>query len=475
MKKLVLALIVLWAGTTWFVSGWTEKELARQLDQVGTMSHQAVSARLVSYDKGWLKSRAVTSWSMDGTPGGVEFTHTISHGPNPLFGWAKIVSEPVLPEGVSAVISPYFEGSPLTVVTTVDWTGTRKLAIDSPKTDHKKNFGSPASTVRGLPRGPRATFTWHGITGTGELTGKDGWIEIDMPGFESNMPGMGSLNFTGAYFNARSTREEESTLWTGESEAGLESMSLAPLQGDGFQLGKTALKGSDKIESDGTVSSRVRGSVSGLDIPIEEGKTSISRMSLAVTLSNMNKQAFERLSAAMRAPAPATGGSRAETAAFFPGGAATRTAALNVLKGSPVLEITEFSIGSTMGDLDATGRVVFDGNGFSAGRASSMMDYLSRMHITLDASSDQRLLQGLVTRSKMAAAIKQQRGPAGAHELAMRMAREELAGMISSGLLGFDGNVFTLSASMKKGVLRLNGKPADGAMGQLLGRLMSGA
>ncbi len=469
MKKAILALIVLWAGATWFVSGWTEDELSRQIAQVETMTHSAMRAEITTYEKGWLKSRAVTHWTLEGDEETkLEMVHLISHGPNPMFGWAKITTEPVLSAQTQQGISELWDDSPLTIVTQVSFTGTRKLEINSPaaSTQTRGKLKMPGTTGA-----PEAALIWEGLTGTGELTGKDGWIEINAPGFEISNPAMGKAKLAGLYFKSSGSLEAEGDLWTGNSEMGLGELVVQMPGVITFSMGETVLTGGDKMESNGTLSSYFKSNIGLLQAKAMGETFSINRIRMAINLSNLDRQAADALATGFGGQT----GAQAKTTGSRQAADQSGKAFASILKSSPVLEIEEFKVVSALGNLETTGQIRFDGKGFGMRRASSMAESLSRVNFTLNSSVTGDLLEALLTWGNLSAALERQKGPAGVALLAGRMAREDMSGMVINGLLVPSGDGYTLSMSLKNNILFLNGKPADGAMGQFIGKMMSGA
>ena len=513
MKTIITGVAaLLWVGATGFAGGWTQDELTRQIDQVEAVTHAMVRAEIVSYEKGFWKSEAVTRWTLGssgGSTGGdpLELVHHISHGPNPLFGWARITTEPVLSPEAKTALWPYFWNSPITVVTTVGFTGTRKLNITSPETSTEKG---PARTPRiaslsdilNLPktisnrtkmsrvqemrtRRQQAPghIVWKGLSGKGEFTKEDGWIEINMPGFEASGGGTGNMNLASLYFKGKKSRVEGEAFWTRDTEMGFGEISLDVPGMVSFHVGKTVLASGDKMEPDGTVSHYVQKTVNGLKAESAGEQIHIKRAHMALNLSNLDRQAVEELSVAfgaqMDARMKAIGNHQVIETNGMPAATRSTKAFISVLQGSPVFTIEAFKIESDLGDLEASARAAFDGNGFVVRQADSspesQADALRRVNFTFDASISEALLEGLFTWGNLEAAIKRQKGPAGASALAKRMAREEIASLVVGGLLSPDGDRYELSMSIKNNILLLNGRPADGAMGQFIGQLMNGA
>lgn len=513
MREKILGILVLcWMGAMWFTGGWTEKELGRQIEQVENLTHSLMTAEIVRYEKGWLRSEAVTRWTF-GAPGDdsghntLELVHHISHGPNPFFGWAQIATEPVLSPEVKTVLWPYFWDAPITMITRVGFTGTRKVEIHSPETstEHgpvKTSRIRSLADVMDLPklliersgkarlqemrehrRMAPGNVVWKGLSGKGELTDNDGWIEITLPGLEGKGGGTGSMNLAGLYFKASKNRADGETFWSRNTEMGFEEIALAIPGAGSFHMGKTAISGGDKIEPDGTVTHYVNETVNDLMAESAGEKIHIRQARMSLNLGNLDRQAFEELSSAFRAQMDAqiqaVGTHQMGDTKAVPATRQSTDALLSVLRGSPVFEVEEFRISSDLGSLEASARAGFDGNGFTVSGTDSSpaakINTLRRVHFTLSGSISDSLLEALFTWGNLEKAIQRQRGPAGASALAKRMAREQITGLVINGLLSPDGDRYELSVSMQNNTLLLNGRQADGAMGQFLGRMMNGA
>lgn len=479
MKKAIVILVLLWAGGTWFVGGWAQRELTHQLSQLETATHAMLSAEIISYDKGWLKSSAVTSWTIrnggDGAGEVIRFAHTISHGPNPLFGWARITTEPILPEQMARVAADLWNEAPVTVVTKVGFNGTRTLEINSPKTSARPH-GTP-----GTPGSSQTTVNWEGMTGTGEFTGNGGRMEVSVPGLTIEHPAMGEVRLSSLYFNTNGAREEGSALWTGDTETGWEEIFLDARGMMTFQMGKTVLTGGNQIAPDGTVSGYIKSSIDGLSRSGFGTDLDLKRVQLAASLSNLDRQGMESLAVAMRDAAgekaeavPAAGPRQPVDMSGRPAADPGTEAFSSILKGSPVLEVESLRVESDLGELDASARLAFNGNGFVLRKAASIAEPLSRVNLSLNAQVGEALLETVLMWKSMSTATASQMDPDEAEELARRTAKGKIAGMVSKRLLLPRGESYSLSMTMKDTILFINGHPADGSMGQVLGKLIGG-
>jgi uncharacterized protein YdgA (DUF945 family) len=246
------------------IIGYSAEESLRSA--LKTISQQgAYRIELVSFERGWFTSRAVSKLVLEGqyaetlqqafgagadTAIEVRFDHTISHGPIllrdrvPTVGFAYAETDLHLPRMVEMLLAQYLQGKPfLTFRTTFGLFGRSTTLVSNP--DYKGSMG------------PHTSLQWDGASGTINAERRSFNVHLDMPLFKLET---GERLVLVRGVSVRSDQGKRGRhIWLGDTDATVQEVRLMnPESGESAHITgldyrvKAAPDGADRIDVSAT-------------------------------------------------------------------------------------------------------------------------------------------------------------------------------------------------------------------------------
>ncbi len=463
MKKLMMFVALLLVGgaaaAPWMVGNHVEKELGRLTELSSQISGPMMSVEVVSFTKGYLTSEATTRMTMQqgSEVVGLEMKHRIQHGPNPSWGLARIETDYSLTGPMGVAVNKAFGGPAVTSVSTVSFAG-----------DWVEEITSAAIEVP-LDGAPDTVLAWQGLSGTATVSGSEVHVDINAPGFTVKSP-EGEVRLGKMDIKIDGTASENSSGMIGESSMSIDEFVVA---GDGVpqvKVGRMAITGRTEAGADGTLASYSDISVAGLKVVEADQEHGFTRLHIATSLTNLNAEAMDRLATVITKTAEAQAVPAMSGATGQP---EMMEAVAAVLQNSPVFEMEEFMIETPNGDFDADMRLAFNGENFEWPTPLPLM--IGRLDFSLNAETPPAFIREVVRNY----VIYQARAKGATQEEAeasvpTQMIDQQLEALVVQGMLVKTDSSFKLSFSFKDGAVLLNGQPADGLLGSLMGAAMGG-
>lgn len=465
MKKIIAIVSLLFVGgvgaAPWVIGGHIEKEMDRMAELSEHISGPMMSVEVVDYTRGYLTSEATTRISMrqGGETVGLEMKHRIQHGPNPSWGLARVETDYSLTGPMGVAVNKAFGGPAVTSVSTVSFGG-----------DWVEQITSEAIDIP-LDGAPDTTLTWLGLSGTATVKDDLVHMDIDAPGFTVTSPEV-EVRMAGLDMKVDGTVNEAGSGMIGESTMGMDELTVAENGETVMNLGQVTVSSRTEAGANATLASYSDISVDGLKVVDAGQEHGFTRMHMATSLTNLNAEAMDRLAQVMAKEAqaqavPAMGGATGQPELM--------EAVATLLQGSPVFEVTDLTIETENGNFDADMRLTFNGDNFEWPTPLPLM--IGRLDFALHAETPPAFIREVVRNY----AIYQARAQGATQEEAeaavpTQMIDQQLEALVVQGILEKTETRYKLAFTFKDGAVLLNGKPADGMLGSLMGAAMgSGA
>lgn len=444
-----------YAGAAWWSGNEMEASFRAHAQALSADPAMPVKVTVVSYERGLRGATAVTRVGPRQMPQVfLEFEHEITHGPDPAFGWGRIVTRLRGPEPMKAALDEVFGGLPaFTATSTLPFAGGSTTAIVSPAFE------------RG---GAGARTTWGGLTGTLELPGTDrATFELQAPSLVVQGPG-GGVTVTALRSAGEWTLVGPNSLhWTGRSTGSAEAIEVGSAFGR-YAVRKLAVEGWQKDQGD-TLASGYLLTVGAATMPGKAGPEPVfSDFALEVDVDRLDRKAlgdFMHASEAAQQPglAPQEQGRRMlEAVAGLVEGLAAK---------SPRLNLKRLALESPRGGLRAEGHLAMtpvppvagaaaDPGAGAPGTLMAMAERLAGRFV-IDLSPD--LVRFALEKRAAVTAYSElsRRGEpldeTAAAQLAARIAEDRLRLLVEAGLLRPEGERLRVEAVLAGGELTLNG------------------
>lgn len=169
---LIAVLILVGGVAPYFIGGKAESAFRSGVDRFAEES--GLPTTVVSYDRGWLHSHAVTRTTLDDTR--IEIDHAITHGPLLVFGLASIDSR--LPNDITPQLAQVLDESPLTARTKLGYGGGLRVEVASPEFEGT------------LPDMADAHMAWQGLDGYYSRDGNRTEMQLHAPGLTVDYNGV---------------------------------------------------------------------------------------------------------------------------------------------------------------------------------------------------------------------------------------------------------------------------------------------
>ncbi len=444
-----------YAGAAWWSGNEMEAGFRAHAEALSSDSALPLRVTVVSYERGLRGATAVTRVAPRQMPQVfLEFEHDITHGPDPSFGWGRIVTRLRGPEPLRAALDEVFGGQPaFTATSTLPFAGGSSIAIVSPAFD-RGDAGSRAS--------------WGGLSGTVELPGED------VARFDLQAPSV-AVQGRGGRFTATALRTTgewklsgpNSLHWTGRSTGSAESIEVGSPFG-AYGVRRLSAEGWQKDQGD-TLASGYLLTVGAATMPGKAGpETVFSDFALEVDAERLDRKAlgdFMHASEAAQQPglAPQEQGRRMlEAMAGLVEGLAAK---------SPRLNLKRLALESPRGGLRAEGHLAMTPAPAVSGAAADpgagapgvLLAVAERLagRFVIDLSPD--LVRFALEKRAAVTAYSElsRRGEpldeTAAAQLAARIAEDRLRLLVEAGLLRPEGERLRVEAVLAGGELTLNG------------------
>lgn len=463
MKKVTLVavplvIIAAAAGAVpWYAGMRAEQAMRADAEAVGAGKQSPVAVSYTRFERGWLKSEAVSRVALKADPGiYLEVRHEISHTPDRA-SWVRVHSVPQLTGPVKANLDYYFGSQPpLAVDTVVGYDGTRVMQFNSPA------FSKP------LHQRPEMTVSWGGMHGTLSVDANEHWVgSAVMPSLlvegGDTQATVTALKIDGAW-DVRGTAID----WQGETKIGLsEFRVVTPLQ----QFAIKDVTGATYQRSKGNSVEVGYALHVGFGSAAQAGAASqtISNAVLELEFDKLDKKALSKYLADLGNAEQLTMAADARTrlAAQL-----VMNLAGDLLRGSPELRVKQLGVETPAGSVLAHATVTFDGNNMPEIPFSP--ELLARLKAKADVKMSGTLLRTQLqqqVRPKVEVALRQQ-GGLGTEEniraMSEKVIEEQLKGFTDAGLLRTSGPDFTIEAEFAAGQILVNGLPANQLFGGML-------
>jgi uncharacterized protein YdgA (DUF945 family) len=464
MKKALIALGVLVAvlgaaaaAVPWYVGYQAERNMNEWVAKANAAPDATYTISVVSYDRGWLRSVAVTRVAARGDPKlAVDLRHRLRHGPHPSFGWIASEVTPAWDGELRAALQPFFGDQPgFSVSSQQGFDGVWQMTIASPA------FDKP------LKSGGSATLAWGGASGTGTIT-PDGRVVLAVTAPRLALTASdGSFEIAGLKLESDGVFASFDALWTGATTLGFKEIKGAGGAGE-VAVQNASLVASQKDQG-ATVNVGVAFKVGALrwagDGP--QPRTA-SNIAWEVELDQLDKQAIVKYSKTV-GELQTRGLSPLQLAEAVQG--ALMQLATDLLKGSPVMRLKRAGFTTAEGVFTAEGAVSF--HGADAKTPVTLPDAMQRVKFKGSAKVGRRLLQtAIAERSRDEAKLQLESRGYDASEESLKLAADRVAeariqALEQAGFVRSEGTDVAVEAAWEKGELTINGKPAEG-LGALL-------
>ncbi len=475
---LVLLVLGLWGGTTYWFGVKTE-ERYRELLEEGSQG-QYVKLRNESYNRGFMESQARTivdfrppsDVAAANPPIRLILAHDISHGPFPLrkspdgrwhikpvmaIWQTTIMLSPETRDRLAGFFAQIPEMPPVQDHTVIDLDGSGEEHLVIPAFQHV------------LGGEDKAAVDWKGLS----LQGR----------FSADLKALsGALSAPGLEVVAKDLALRISDLKSAfRSQEGISGLSLGDVSFDlaalefagkdqanepqALLIRSLALNTSSKASGD-NIDSRLTVRADRVDV----GETSYGPGVLAMELRNLDASSVVRLQEAARESQSQPPEQTAEATQLL---MLARMGEIlpALLKKSPELEITQLDVKTTDGDFSGQARIAFDGK--KGGPTLNLVTLFNALEAQAEFKVGDRLLRrvasGILKERTIAESREQQRAVPGTKELdaiAAAAVDEQLKTLMAQNILVRENGNYRAAAGYKAGQIVLNGRPLS--LGDLL-------
>jgi len=283
-----------WAGVTWWSAARTESDFREYAAQVSSDPALPFDMSVASYERGVLKSHAVSRIAVRGSRRlAFELEHAIDHGPNLAFGLSRVTTTVRWPEAARPAIAYYFEGrQPLSLVTVVGFDGNARTEIASPAFEKSPQDQSSGKII------------WGGLSGsighpaTDQLRGM-----VTMPRLALDTPA-GSGRLEGLAVNVDwKTAGPNSLYWTGASSLSIAEAGVVSPFGS-YAVRDVAFGGYQKDQGRTLLAGYTVHAASGEMMNGEQRQPVFRNANLDLELSGLDRKALSDLFAGTSRLAP---------------------------------------------------------------------------------------------------------------------------------------------------------------------------
>jgi len=421
----VLAAVIFIGGSYW--TGQSTEQTFR--DGIEEMAGYGVKVSLLDYQRSFFSATARTEWLttlFDDEPVTLTFNHSIWHGPLLAFlSTASVRTELILPEELTGLLrktfgSDPFKGKPpLTVTTAFGFAGGSSSRIVSPKFEATAKEG-------------KVKQSWDGFDG--KITTSSGYSKIKATitldgltvGSNEDLFRAGRTTFQ----SVMKRPDGYELLYVGTSSLTVDKLSFRGVEKDSGSI--RAFTAENVYDESSTT---INNGALGIEIRIgadtivmdDQSDSPIKNPRLTFLCENLDARTFEAFSKAMRHQ-----GGQQETLPVLQ----------ELLRYQPVFSVKNASANWPEGAMMGNARIAYVGDGNIA--KFSLADLGVDLQLSLPVALINRLLAEQTARG-LAEKSKQQ--------IAM------FNTMIKNGVLVEEDDVLTVDASLKDGVLVLNGTP----------------
>jgi uncharacterized protein YdgA (DUF945 family) len=402
-----------------------------------------VETEMASYERGLFGAEAVTFYHFAGKDDPfLEVRHDIRYGPllfgSSTFGAAAVQSRVMVPQSFRRDHPGLLPSGPcLTARTWIGFHGDTRSRISSPE----KTWGNGTLEI-----------AWKGLQGVVEVTGSEGrtvTAQMQSPGFRvESKEAQETMTWEGLTLNLRSRLDPSGEPREQTTEMRADRMLVRDKSSSGTM--ESIVMQSRSHVSDGLAHGKMElrfASFNACGFTFKEGR-------LESGLKNVSKRAVQRM-AELRKKAFAA--DRGEPA-LDP--AAAKSILKEVLRSSPVFELSRLQFRTEAGTIRLTGKVAFEGrDGVPLQDNRAMLD-------RIDAEASLRMPQRFAAKvaaipATFSAAFDPQRLRDGESRdlqtYARRQAERWLQGLQANGLLKAESGSYTTSAELLDGMVKVNG------------------
>lgn len=274
-----------WAGVTWWSASHTEASFREYAAQVSADPAMPFDMTVASYERGTLKSHAITRIAVRGSRRlAFELEHSIDHGPSLAFGLSRIVTTVRWPEAARPAIAYYFEGRPpLSLVTVVGFDGTSHTEVVSPAFEKSPQDQSSGKVV------------WGGLSGSiGHPSADQLKGMVTMPRLALDTPA-GSGHLDGLAVNVDwKTAGPNSLYWTGGSSLSIAEAGVISPFGS-YAVHDVAFGGYQKDQGKTLLAGYTVRAASGEMMNGEQRQPVFRNANLDVEVSGLDRKALSEL------------------------------------------------------------------------------------------------------------------------------------------------------------------------------------
>jgi len=464
MKKALIALAVVVAvlgaaaaAAPWYIGYQAQRNWNQWIAKANAAPDATYTMSVVSYDRGWRRSAAVTRIAARGDRKTfIDLRHRLRHGPDPGFGWLAADTTPQWQDEIRTALQPFFGDEPaFSVASQQGFDGVWRMTIASPA------FEKP------LKSGGSTTLAWGGASGTGTIT-PDGRVVLAVAAPRLALAASdGAFEIAGLKLESDGVFASFDSLWTGAITLGFKEMTGAG------GAGELAVRDARFVTTQ-----KDQGATVGVGFALKVGAVrwggdgpqarTASDVVWEVEVEKLDKQAIRKYTKAVAAlntrslpPAALVEGIQG----------AVLQLGTDLLRGSPVLRFKRVGFKTDEGPFAAEGAVSFQ----DTATPVALPDALQRVKFKGSAKVGRRLLQtAIAERSREEAKIQlESRGYDASDEslklTADRVAEARIQALEQAGLVRSEGADVVIDAAWEKGELTINGKPAEGLGAMLTG------
>ncbi|MDR2689654.1 MAG: YdgA family protein [Azoarcus sp.] len=439
----VVVVAVAAVGGSYVTGSQIEKGFREKLTE--TFKPVGITVQVVEYDRGIFGATARTQWSLSARNKSpeVSFTvnHEITHGPLPaVSAFARIRSEPELPNEVASVVKSKFGDTPLLVVdSTLGWSGKVSHHFSLPKYEgDEPNLGK---------------VSWGGVEGNIDLSdhGNRFQVRIGMPGLSIN--GKVDLQIDNFVLESEQSRTRQyRSLWVGNSSMGVDKVVFNTGGAPFLSLDNLKLA-SDAVPKGELVDVSVGLNAAKLQVL---GKT-VEQIGLTHGLENMDAAAVDKLIRVIEELQPDLNANLDEQTlqlkqAQIKQVLLEQIPALLKRKPAVVLRVqAKFAEGEAKGDL----RVAYVGAG-ELEKLNPMTDLASELHFSLPHA----LITHLIAERQRPKVFEDEDDydDDESEDEDIDVVERYITALVDVGLIEDNNGTLSIAASFKDGTLGLNGK-----------------
>ncbi|MDR2689655.1 MAG: YdgA family protein [Azoarcus sp.] len=394
-----------------------------------------ITVQVVEYDRGIFGATARTQWSLSpaGKSSEVSFTvnHKITHGPLPaVSAFARIRSEPELPNEVASFVKSKFGDTPLLVIdSTLGWSG---------KVSHHFAVPKYEGDEPGLGK-----VSWKGVEGDIALSDHGNRIQarIDVPGLSISEKN-NNIQIDNIVLEGEQSRTQQyRSIWVGSSA--MEINKVAINLNDAPPFGLDTLK----VTSNAVLKGEVFDASVGLSAARLQvlGET-VEQTGLTYGLENMDAAAFDKLMHAIEELQP-----NLDEQTVLPLLLEQVPALLERKPAFVLRDIrAKFAEGEAKGDL----RIAYVGAG-KVDEFNPTTDLVGELHFSLPHA----LITRLAAEKLQQEVVEEEEDDDGDEVINFEeQIEQQIAVLVDIGLLEKNNGTLSISASFKDGTFGLNGK-----------------